>query len=119
MHLAPDEIVIDKKSADKGDFALGETVRVISQVGSRSTASPASRRTVHDAAGAVVAFTAATGARSSARLVATPAFRSSLRPAWRMTNSANSMRSALNAADVEVITGEQAADEAAEATGTR
>ena len=47
---APDEIVIDKKSADKGDFALGETVRVISQVGSRSTASPASRRTAADGA---------------------------------------------------------------------
>src|SRR4051794_7854490 len=62
---APDEIVIDRASARTGKFHLGETVPVISPVGTRPyrLAGVATYGSTDDAAGAqVVAFTPATAA---------------------------------------------------------
>src|SRR5215471_3774468 len=63
---APDEIVIDRASANKGHFTLGETVHVISAVGSRQyrIAGIATYGGAANAAGAqVVAFTPETASQ--------------------------------------------------------
>ncbi|HEX5615352.1 MAG TPA: FtsX-like permease family protein [Acidimicrobiia bacterium] len=61
---APDEIVIDVASAEKGGFAPGDTVRVISQSGSHEyvLAGTATYGGVEDGAAQVIAFTPETAA---------------------------------------------------------
>ncbi|HEX2381181.1 MAG TPA: FtsX-like permease family protein [Acidimicrobiales bacterium] len=117
---APDEIVIDKASAEKGRFAPGETVHVISQAGSREyhIAGVATYAGADNAAGAqVIAFTPAT----ASEVIGTPGRYSAIEviaaPGVSQDELVANLRTALHDSDVEVITGAQASAEAAEATG--
>jgi len=117
---APDEIVIDRNSADKGKFQLGETVHVVTPVGSNEyrITGFATYGGADDAAGAqVVAFTPDT----ASQVIGTPgrvdAIQVLAAPGLSQDTVVANLRAALQGADVEVITGDQAAEEARTASG--
>ena len=117
---APDEIVIDRASATKGHFVVGEPVHVISQVGSREyrIAGVATYGGADSAAGAqVVAFTPAT----AAEVIGTPGRYSAIQvvaaPGVSQEQLAANLRAAVHEPDTEVITGAQAAAEARKDAG--
>lgn len=118
---APDEIVIDRASANKGRFVLGETVHVISQTGAHEyrIAGVATYGGADSAAGAqVVAFAPDT----AAQVIGTPGRYSAIQvvaaPGVSQGQLVSNLRTALHDPNTEVITGAQAATEAREATGT-
>jgi putative ABC transport system permease protein len=118
---APDEIVIDRASADKGRFIIGETVHVVSQAGSQPyrIAGVATYGGADSAAGAqVIAFTPDT----ASTVIGTPGRFSAIQvvaaPGFSQQQVASNLRAALNDPTIEVITGAQATDEAREATGS-
>ena len=118
---APDEIVIDKASADKGRFQLGETVRVVSPAGSNAyrLAGVATYGGAVDAAGAqVVAFTPDT----ASLVFGTPGRYSAIQvigaPGFSQEQVVANIRAAVHDPSVEVITGTEAANEAKEVTAT-
>jgi putative ABC transport system permease protein len=111
-----DEVVIDRASADDGDFAPGDTVRVITPSGSAqyTVAGVATYGSEDDAGGAgIVAFTPATAARvlgepgrvDSIRVVGTSGM--------SQAELVEQVRGVLPAdADVEVLTGQAAIEQA-------
>ncbi len=118
---APDEIVIDRATRRAGNFAIGETVRVVAPSGA------ASYRLVgvvtyggsDDAAGApVVAFAPET----AAAVLATPdryaAIQVVAEPGVTSAQLVTSLRRAVADDAVGVLTGSEAATEAREAAGT-
>jgi putative ABC transport system permease protein len=118
---APDEIVIDRASQQKGHFVLGEQVHVVSQVGSQlyRIAGVATYGGTDSAAGAqVVAFTPAT----AARVIGTPGRYTAIEvvaaPGVSQAQVAANIRAALHDPTLDVITGAQAATEARNATTT-
>jgi putative ABC transport system permease protein len=117
---APDEIVIDQRSADTGHFQLGETVQVVTPAGSTPfrIAGVATYAGSDDAAGAqVVAFTPDT----ASQVIGTPgrvdAIQVLAAPGVSQATVAENLRTALHDPDTEVITGAQAATEARDASG--
>src|SRR5207248_9724427 len=117
----PDEIVIDRASAEKGHYALGERVHVISPVGSREyrIAGTATYGGADDAAGAqVVAFTPDT----ASQVLGTPGRYSAIQvvaaPGFSQEQVTSNVRTALHDPAIEVVTGAQATDEARQATGS-
>src|SRR5262249_29564942 len=117
---APDEIVIDRGSAKKGHFALGESVHVISPagLGEYRIAGIATYGGADSAAGAqVVAFTPETASQA----IGTPGRYSAIQvvaaPGYTQEQVAASLRAAVHEPDTEVITGAQAATEARKETG--
>jgi putative ABC transport system permease protein len=118
---APDDIVIDRASADKGHFVVGETVHVISPVGPREyrIAGIATYGGADSAAGAqVVAFTPET----AAQVIGTPGRYSAIQvvaaPGVTQGQLAADLRAAVHDPEVEVITGAEAAHEARQAAGS-
>jgi putative ABC transport system permease protein len=118
---APDDIVIDRASADTGHFAVGETVHVISPVGSREyrIAGIATYGGADSAAGAqVVAFTPET----AAQVIGTPGRYSAIQvvaaPGVSQAQLAADLRAAVHDPEVEVITGAEAARDARQAAGS-
>jgi putative ABC transport system permease protein len=118
---APDEIVIDRASANKGHFVVGETVHVVSQAGSQpfQIAGVATYGGADSAAGAqVIAFTPDT----ASMVIGTPgrynAIQVAAAPGVSQQQVVSNLRSALNDRAIEVITGAQATQEARQATGT-
>jgi putative ABC transport system permease protein len=117
---APDEIVVDRASQRAGDFHVGETVQVISQVGTKPyrLAGVVTYGNHDDAAGAqVVAFTPET----ASEVIGTPGRYSAIEVVAEPGVSQTELAAALRAAvpgDVEVITGAEAAAEAKDAAGT-
>jgi putative ABC transport system permease protein len=117
---APDEIVIDRASATKGHFGVGDTVHVVSPAGSQQyrIAGVATYGGSDDAAGAqVVAFTQET----ASRVIGTPGRYSAIEvvaaPGYSQQQVAANLRAALHEPGTEVITGAQAAAEARRDTG--
>ena len=99
---APDEIVIDRASANKGHFAIGETVHVVSQAGSQPyrIAGVATYGGADSAAGAqVVAFTPET----ASAVIGTPgrfrAIQVVAAPGFSQQQVASNLRAALNDPD--------------------
>ncbi len=117
---APDEIVIDRASQRTGGFHLGETVRVISQVGTkpyRLTGVATYGRT-DDAAGAqVVAFTPATASTVLGEAGRYSAIEVVAAPGVSQHQLATAIRRAVPERDVEVLTGAQATEEAEKTAG--
>jgi putative ABC transport system permease protein len=118
---APNEIVIDRASARKGHFALGETVHVVSPIGSHEyrVTGIAIYGGADSAAGAqVVAFTPET----ASQVMGTPGRYSAIQvvaaPGYSQAQVASNLRAAVHEPGTEVITGAQAADEARRDTGT-
>jgi putative ABC transport system permease protein len=118
---APDEIVIDRASANKGHLTAGETVNVVSQAGSQPyrIAGVATYGGADSAAGAqVIAFTQDT----ASVVIGTPGRFSAIQvvaaPGVSQQQLASNLRATLNDPAIEVITGAQATDEARKATGT-
>jgi putative ABC transport system permease protein len=118
---APNEIVIDRASAEKGHFVVGETVHVISQVGSREfqIAGIATYGGADSAAGAqVVAFTQDT----ASEVIGTPGRYSAIQvvaaPGFSQEQVVANLRAAVQDPGAEVITGAQATEEARQATGS-
>ena len=118
--VAPNEIVIDRASADKGHFAVGEAVHVVSPVGSRvyRIAGIATYGGADSAAGAqVVAFTPET----AAQVIGTPGRDSAIEvvaaPGYSQQRLVANLRAALHDPGTEVITGAQAAKEAKQDAG--
>jgi putative ABC transport system permease protein len=118
---APDEIVIDRASQTKGNYALGETVDVVSQLGSQKyrIAGVATYGGADSAAGAqVIAFTQDT----ASKVIGTPgrydAIQVVAKPGVSEEQVVANVQAALNGSDTEVITGAAATTEALEATGT-
>jgi putative ABC transport system permease protein len=116
---APDEIVIDKASAEKGQFQLGETVHVVSPAGSQAyrIAGVATYGGAADAAGAqVVAFTPDT----ASMVFGTPGRYSAIQviaaPGVSQAQLTTNLRNALHDPTIEVITGADASTEASDAT---
>jgi putative ABC transport system permease protein len=117
---APDEIVIDRASAKKGHFGVGDTVHVVSPAGSQQyrIAGVATYGGADNAAGAqVVAFTQQT----ASRVIGTPGRYSAIEvvaaPGYSQQQVAANIRAALHQPGTEVITGAQAAAEARRDTG--
>ncbi|MET0662476.1 MAG: FtsX-like permease family protein, partial [Ilumatobacteraceae bacterium] len=119
---AANEIVIDRASATKGEFAVGDTIQVLNKTGSveYTLAGIATYAGKDDAIGAqVVAFapeTAATvlgepGRYDSVNVVAAPGVSQSELVA--------NIESALNGADVDVITGTAQIEETRKAAGAQ
>ena len=119
---AANEVVIDKKSFDKGDFEVGETVKVLTKAGAGdyTLAGYATYGGKADAAGAqVVAFapeTAATvlgdpGRYDSINIVGTPG--------TSQVELASAVENALASDDVEVMTGVEATEDARKAAGAQ
>jgi putative ABC transport system permease protein len=118
---APDEIVIDRASSEKGHFVLGETVHVVSQVGSREyrIAGIATYGGADSAAGAqVIAF----APDAASEVIGTPGRYSAIQvvaaPGVSQEQLVANLHSAIHDPDTEVITGHQATEEARAATGT-
>lgn len=117
---APDEIVIDRASQRAGDFHVGETVHVVSQVGNRPyrLAGVATYGGHDNAAGAqIVAFapeTATTAIGTPGRVTAVEVVAES---GVSQRELAASLRSTLGADDVEVLTGAAATKDAQETVG--
>lgn len=118
---APDEIVIDRTSAEKGRFVVGEKVHVISQVGAREyqIAGIATYGGAGNAAGAqVVAFTPDT----AAEVIGTPGRFSGIQivaaPGYSQAHVVANVRAAISDPSIEVVTGKQAATEASDASQT-
>jgi putative ABC transport system permease protein len=117
---APVEIVIDRASATRGHFALGETVHVLTPVGSERyrIAGVATYGGADSAAGAqVIAFTPGT----AARVLGTPGRYSAIEvvaaPGVSQAQLAGEIRAAVHEPGTEVITGAQAATEARKDAG--
>jgi putative ABC transport system permease protein len=117
---APDEIVIDRASGNKGHFTLGQTVHVITPVGSEPyrIAGIATYGGADNAAGAqVVAFTPET----ATRVLGTPGRYSAIEvvaaPGVSQAQLSREIRAAVHEPGTEVITGAQAAAQAREDTG--
>ena len=117
----PDEIVIDRASSKAGHYVLGETVHVVSQLGSQPyrLAGVATYGGADNAAGAqVVAFTPDT----ASKVIGTPgrynAIQVVAKPGFSQAEVAASVRAALHDPNIEVITGSQATIEARKATET-
>jgi putative ABC transport system permease protein len=117
---APDEIVIDRATAERGHFDVGDTVRVVSPAGSQQyrIAGIATYGGADDAAGAqVVAFTQET----ASRVIGTPGRYSAIEvvaaPGYSQQQVVTNIRAAIHERGIEVITGTQAAAEARRATG--
>lgn len=117
---APDEIVIDRASQRAGDFHVGETVHVVSQVGNRPyrLAGVVTYGGHDNAAGAqIVAFapeTATTAIGTPGRVTAVEVVAES---GVSQRELAASLRSTLGADDVEVLTGAAATKDAQETVG--
>ena len=117
---APDEVVIDRASAKRGDFHVGETVRIISQIGTRPyrLAGIATYGGHDSAAGAqVVAFTPATAATTLGAPGRYTAVEVIAEPGVSQAELAASLRTALPERDVEVLTGAEATREAEKSAG--
>ena len=122
MHrVRPDEIVIDRASSKAGHYVLGETVHVVSQLGSQAyrLAGVATYGGADNAAGAqVVAFTPDT----ASKVIGTPgrynAIQVVAQPGFSQAQVAANVRAALHDPNTEVITGAQATIEARKATET-
>ncbi len=117
---APDEIVVDRASAKRGDFHVGDTVQVISQVGTKSyrLAGIATYGGQDSAAGAqVVAFTPETAATTLGIPGSFTAVEVVAAPGVSQAELATSLRQALPERDVEVLTGAEATKEAEKAAG--
>jgi putative ABC transport system permease protein len=117
---APDEVVIDQASMRDGHFRVGETVHVVSPVGSRAyrlAGSVTYGGSDRPAGAQVVAFTPETAARvlgtpgryTAIQVVATPGVSQGAVVA--------NIRAALAGTDLEVITGAKATAEARDAAG--
>jgi putative ABC transport system permease protein len=118
---APDEIVIDRASAKKGHFGVGDTVRVVSPAGSHlyRIAGIATYGGADNAAGAqVVAFTQQT----ASWVIGTPGRYSAIEvvaaPGYSQQQVAANIRAAIHQPGTQVITGAQAVAEARRDTGT-
>jgi putative ABC transport system permease protein len=117
---APDEIVIDRASADKGHFLLGETVHVVSQAGSQPyrLAGIATYGGKSNAAGAqVVAFTPETASHTIGTAGRYDGIQVSAAHGVTQKQLVANLRAAIGDPTVDVVTGAQAAAEAAKATG--
>src|SRR4051812_3365261 len=117
----PDEIVIDRASAKKGNFAVNEKVHVVSPLGSQvyRIAGVATYGGADSAAGAqVVAFTSET----ASKVIGTPgkydAIQVVAQPGVSQAQLVKNIDAALNDRSTDVITGAAATAEAKEATGT-
>jgi putative ABC transport system permease protein len=117
---APNEIVIDRASATKGHFGVGDTVHVLSPAGADlyRIAGVATYGGADNAAGAqVVAFTQDT----ASRVIGTPGRYSAIEvvagPGYSQQQVAANLRAAIHQPGTEVITGAQAAAEARRDTG--
>jgi putative ABC transport system permease protein len=117
---APDEIVIDRASAQKGHFGVGDAVHVVSPAGSQEyrIAGIATYGGADNAAGAqVVAFTQET----ASRVIGTPGRYSAIEvvaaPGYSQQQVATNIRAAIHEPATQVITGAQAAAEARRETG--
>jgi putative ABC transport system permease protein len=117
---APDEIVIDRASARKGHFGVGDSVYVVSPAGAQPyrIAGVATYGGADNAAGAqVVAFTQAT----ASRVIGTPGRYSAIEvvaaPSYSQQQVAANIRAAIHRPGTQVITGAQAAAEARRDTG--
>ena len=117
---APDEIVIDRASAAKGHFDVGDTVRVVSPAGSQQyrIAGIATYGGADNAAGAqVVAFTEET----ASRVIGTPGRYGAIEvvaaQGYSQQQVVTNIRAAIHQPGTEVITGAQAAAEARRAVG--
>src|SRR3954453_1786004 len=116
---APDEIVIDQRSADTGRFVLDETVQVVTPTGSSPfrIAGIATYGGADDAAGAqVVAFTPDTASNEFGTPGRFDAIQVVAAPGVSQATVVENVRAALHDPDTEVITGEQAVAEAREAS---
>jgi putative ABC transport system permease protein len=118
---ASDEIVIDRASAKKGNFVIGERVHVVSPVGSRvyRIAGIATYGGADSAGGAqVVAFTPAT----ASEVIGTPGRYSAIEvvaaPGYSQPQVAANIRADLHEPTTEVITGKEAAAEARKDTAS-
>jgi len=117
---APDEIVIDRASQRAGHFSVGDTVRVVSQVGTKPyrLAGVATYGTTDDAAGAqVVAFTPDTAATVLGEPGRYSAIEVVAAPGVSQARLASAIRAAVPDRTVEVLTGTEAAQEAEHAAG--
>ena len=117
---APDEVVIDRASAKRGDFHVGDTVQVISQVGTKSyrLAGVATYGGRDSAAGAqVVAFTPETAATTLGTPGRYTAVEVIAEPGVSQAELAASLRTAVPERDLEVLTGAEATKEAEKAAG--
>jgi len=117
---APDEIVIDRASANKGHFGVGDTAWVVSPTGAQPyrIAGVATYGGADNDAGAqVVAFTQDT----ASQVIGTPGRYSAIEvvaaPGYSQQQVATNIRAAIHEPGTEVITGAQAAAEARRATG--
>ena len=117
---APSDVVIDRASFRKGHFVVGETVHVLSQVGSReyTLAGVVTYGGADSAAGAqVVAF----APQTAARVLGTPGRYDAIQvvaaPGVSESAVAANIRAALNDPSVQTITGKAATEEAKTATG--
>src|SRR6516164_2824211 len=117
---APNEIVIERASAKKGHFGVGDTVYVVDPAGSQPyrIAGVATYGGADNDAGAqVVAFTQET----ASRVIGTPGRYSAIEvvaaPGYSQQQVAANIRAAIHEPGTEVITGTQAAAEARRDTG--
>jgi putative ABC transport system permease protein len=117
---APDEVVIDRATAKRGHFGVGDTVQVLSPAGSQRyrVAGVATYGGADNAAGAqVVAFTQAT----ASQVIGTPDRYSAIEvvaaPGYSQEQVAANLRAAIHQPGTEVITGAQATAEARRDTG--
>jgi putative ABC transport system permease protein len=117
----PDEIVIDRASANKGHFAVGDAVHVLSQLGSQPyhIAGVATYGGADSAAGAqVVAFSQETASKVFGTPGSYDAIQVVAAPGYSQDKVVTNIRTALHDPKVDVISGTKAADEARKATGT-
>ncbi|MGZ7035934.1 MAG: ABC transporter permease, partial [Ilumatobacteraceae bacterium] len=118
---APDDVVIDRASFDKGKYALGEKVHVLSQVGSTEfrLVGVVTYGGANSAVGGaqVVAFVPQT----AAKVLGTPGRVSAIQvvaqPGVSQQQLVTNLRTALHDPSTDVITGVAATDETRKATG--
>lgn len=118
---APDDVVVDQRSFNKGQFHLGETVGVVSATGPHKyhlvgvvtyggSDSPAGTQ--------VVAFSADTASRALGTPGRYSAIQVVAKPGVSQNELVTNIRAALHEPGVEAVTGAKATQEARDATGT-
>jgi putative ABC transport system permease protein len=118
---APDDVVVDQRSFDKGQFRVGETVSVVSQSGAHPyhLVGVVTYGGSDSAAGAqVVAFSA----EAAPSIIGTPGRYTAIQvvaaPGVSQSQLVANIRAAVHLPGVEAITGAKATEEARQATGT-
>ncbi len=120
--VAANEIVIDRASANKGDFALGDEITVVAQSGSAQyrLAGIATYAGKSDAAGAqVVAFNAETATNVLGSPDQFDAIDVVAAPGVSQHELVAALKSSISTPDVSVVTGTAAIDEARAASGSQ